>query len=123
QHNNMDAVWGKTLIEPYRDVYVVENPPARPLEQSELDKTYSLQYMRNYHPIYEGAGGVPAIEEVKFSIISNRGCFGSCSFCALTFHQGRVVQARSHISIITEAEKIVWEPDFKGYIHDVGGPT
>lgn len=123
QHNNMDAMWGKTLIEPYRDVYVVENPPAKPLEQSELDKTYSLQYMRNYHPIYEEAGGVPAIEEVKFSIISNRGCFGSCSFCALTFHQGRVVQARSHISIITEANKIVWEPDFKGYIHDVGGPT
>ncbi|WIV11766.1 YgiQ family radical SAM protein [Proteiniborus sp. MB09-C3] len=123
QHNNMDAVWGKTLIEPYRDVYIVENPPARPLEQSELDRTYSLQYMRNYHPTYEEAGGVPAIEEVKFSIISNRGCFGSCSFCALTFHQGRVVQARSHISIMTEAEKIVWEPGFKGYIHDVGGPT
>lgn len=82
-----------------------------------------MQYTRNYHPIYEEVGGVPAIEEVKFSIISNRGCFGSCSFCALTFHQGRVVQARSHISIMTEAEKIVWEPGFKGYIHDVGGPT
>ncbi|MFA5523082.1 MAG: YgiQ family radical SAM protein [Tissierellales bacterium] len=123
QHNNMDAIWGKTLIEPYRDMYVVENPPANPLEQSELDRTYSLQYMRNYHPIYEESGGIPAIEEVKFSIISNRGCFGSCSFCALTFHQGRVVQARSHISIMTEAEKMVWEPDFKGYIHDVGGPT
>ncbi len=123
QHNNMDSVWGKTLIEPYKDVYVVQNPSAKPLEQSELDKTYSLQYMRTYHPIYEEAGGVPAIEEVKFSIISNRGCFGSCSFCALTFHQGRVVQARSHISILTEAEKMVWEPDFKGYIHDVGGPT
>lgn len=123
QHNNMNEVWGKTLIEPYNNIFVVQTPPAKPLEQSELDKTYSLQYMRNYHPIYEEAGGVPAIEEVKFSIISNRGCFGSCSFCALTFHQGRVVQARSHISIVTEAEKIVWEPDFKGYIHDVGGPT
>lgn len=123
QHNNMDAVWGKILIEPYRDIYVVENPPAMPLEQSELDRVYSLQYTRNYHPIYEKEGGVPAIEEVKFSIISNRGCFGSCSFCALTFHQGRVVQARSHKSIMTEAEKLVWEPDFKGYIHDVGGPT
>lgn len=123
QHNNMDSIWGKTLIEPYRDIYVIENPPAKPMEQSELDRTYSLPYMRNYHPIYEEAGGVPAIEEVKFSIISNRGCFGSCSFCALTFHQGRVLQARSHISITTEAEKIVWDPDFKGYIHDVGGPT
>lgn len=123
QHNNMDSIWGKTLIEPYRDIYVVENPPAKPMEQSELDRTYSLPYMRAYHPIYEKAGGIPAVEEVKFSIISNRGCFGSCSFCALTFHQGRVLQSRSHISIITEAEKIVWEPDFKGYIHDVGGPT
>lgn len=123
QHNNMDAIWGKTLIEPYRDVYVVENPPAKPLEQFELDKTYALQYVRDYHPIYEEAGGVPAIEEVKFSIISNRGCFGSCSFCALAFHQGRVLQARSHISIVSEAEKLIWDPDFKGYIHDVGGPT
>lgn len=123
QHNNMDSIWGKTLIEPYRDIYVVENPPAKPMEQSELDRTYSLPYMRAYHPIYEKAGGIPAVEEVKFSIISNRGCFGSCSFCALTFHQGRVLQSRSHISIITEAEKIVWEPEFKGYIHDVGGPT
>ena len=111
------------LIEPYNDVYVVQNKPSMPLTTSEFDNSYSLPYMRNYHPIYEKDGGVPAIEEVKFSLISNRGCFGGCNFCALTFHQGRVVQGRSHQSIIREAEKLVWEPDFKGYIHDVGGPT
>ena len=94
-----------------------------PLSQSEFDNAYGLNYMRNYHPMYEEKGGIPAIEEVKFSIISNRGCFGSCNFCALAFHQGRVIQARSHKSIINEAKKIIWEPDFKGYIHDVGGPT
>ncbi|MGF7185856.1 putative radical SAM protein YgiQ [Desulfitispora alkaliphila] len=123
QYKNMDAIWGKFLVEPYRGYYIVQNPPPEPLSQSQLDQIYSLPYMRTYHPSYEQAGGIPAIKEVKFSLISNRGCFGSCNFCALNFHQGRVVQARSHRSILAEAEKLVWEPDFKGYIHDVGGPT
>lgn len=123
QYNNMDPITGKTLVEPYDGYYVVQNPPPEPMTQSELDRVYSLPYMRNYHPIYEKDGGVPAIKEVKFSLISSRGCFGGCSFCALTFHQGRIVQARSHKSILAEAEKLVWDPDFKGYIHDVGGPT
>lgn len=123
QNRNMDAVYGRTLVEPYRNCYVVQNPPYKPLSQIELDDIYSLPYMRSYHPIYEKDGGVPAIEEVKFSIISNRGCFGGCNFCALAFHQGRVIQSRSHSSIIDEAKKIIEEPDFKGYIHDVGGPT
>lgn len=123
QYNNMDAIIGKPLVEPYRNFYVVQNPPHEPMSESELDNIYSLPYMRTYHPIYEKDGGIPAIKEVKFSLTSNRGCFGSCNFCALTFHQGRVVQSRSHKSILSEAEKIVWEPDFKGYIHDVGGPT
>ena len=123
QYKNMDSIVGKPLVEPYKTWYVVQNPPNEPIEQSELDQIYTLPYMRTYHPIYEKAGGVPAIKEVKFSLISNRGCYGGCNFCALTFHQGRVVQARSHKSIVSEAEKFVWEPDFKGYIHDVGGPT
>ncbi|MGN1319029.1 MAG: YgiQ family radical SAM protein [Lachnospirales bacterium] len=123
QYENTDAITAKILVEPYSDCYVVQNKPSLPLSTSEFDNSYGLNYMRNYHPIYEEKGGVPAIEEVKFSIISNRGCFGSCNFCALAFHQGRVIQARSHQSIIREAEKITWEPDFKGYIHDVGGPT
>jgi len=123
QYNNMDAIVGKPLVEPYRNFYIVQNPPHEPMSQSELDSVYALPYMRTYHPIYEKMGGIPAIKEVKFSLTSNRGCFGSCNFCALTFHQGRVVQSRSHKSILSEAEKMVWEPDFKGYIHDVGGPT
>lgn len=123
QYENTDAITAKILVEPYNDCYVVQNKPALPLTQSEFDYSYGLPYMRNYHPMYEEKGGIPAIEEVKFSIISNRGCFGSCNFCALAFHQGRVIQARSHQSILREAEKITWEPDFKGYIHDVGGPT
>jgi uncharacterized radical SAM protein YgiQ len=123
QYQNTDAITAKILVEPYNDCYVVQNKPPLPLSQSEFDYSYGLPYMRNYHPMYEEKGGVPAIEEVKFSIISNRGCFGSCNFCALAFHQGRVIQARSHQSIINEAKKITWEPDFKGYIHDVGGPT
>ncbi|HOJ12077.1 MAG TPA: YgiQ family radical SAM protein, partial [Clostridiales bacterium] len=125
QYNNMDAITSKPLIETYsnNNYFVVQNPPREPMKQSELDRVYSLPYMRNYHPIYEKSGGIPAIEEVKFSLISNRGCFGGCNFCALTFHQGRVVQSRSHQSIISEAEKLIWDPDFKGYIHDVGGPT
>lgn len=123
QYENTDSVTAKILIEKYKDFFVIQNTPSPPLTTSEFDNSYSLAYMRNYHPKYEKVGGVPAIEEVKFSIISNRGCFGSCNFCALAFHQGRVLQTRSHSSIIAEAEKIVWEPDFKGYIHDVGGPT
>lgn len=123
QYENTDAVTAKILVEPYNDCYVVQNKPSLPLTQSEFDYSYGLPYMRNYHPMYEEKGGIPAIEEVKFSIISNRGCFGSCNFCALAFHQGRVIQARSHQSILREAEQITWEPDFKGYIHDVGGPT
>lgn len=123
QYENTDAVLSKMLIEPYDDCYIVQNKPSMPLTTSEFDNSYSLPYMRTYHPIYEKDGGVPAIEEVKFSLISNRGCYGGCNFCALTFHQGRVVQGRSHQSIIQEAEKLVWEEGFKGYIHDVGGPT
>lgn len=123
QYENTDAMTAKTLIEPYGDIYVVQNPPSMPLSQQELDNVYDLFYMRTYHPIYEAQGGIPALQEVKFSIINNRGCFGSCSFCALTFHQGRVVQSRSHESILHEAEVMTEDPEFKGYIHDVGGPT
>ncbi len=123
QYNNQDPVRGKTLVQPHADVYVVQTPPARPLTQGELDAVYALPYMGTYHPVYEVQGGVPAIEEVEFSLVSSRGCFGSCSFCALTFHQGRIIQSRSRESIITEAKKFTWNPRFKGYIHDVGGPT
>ena len=124
QYCNTDPFVAKRLFETYDGkMFVVQNPPAKPLSQSEMDQVYSLPYQRTYHPSYEEAGGVPAIEEVRFSLVSNRGCYGGCSFCALTFHQGRIIQTRSHESIIAEAEKIIWEPDFKGYIHDVGGPT
>lgn len=124
QYGNTDPFTGKYLIESYGEhQFVVQNPPSKPLEQSELDRIYSLPYMRSYHPSYEEAGGVPAISEVKFSLISNRGCFGGCNFCALTFHQGRIIQARSHESLLSEAKQFIWEPEFKGYIHDVGGPT
>lgn len=124
QYTNTDPFSGKRLFETYdQALFVVQNPPAKPLSQNEMDQIYSLPYMRTYHPSYEKDGGVPAIEEVKFSLVSNRGCYGGCNFCALTFHQGRIIQTRSHESIVNEAKKIVWEPDFKGYIHDVGGPT
>ncbi len=124
QYCNTDPFQAKRLVEPYQEhLYVVQNPPAKPLSQSEMDRVYSYPYMRTYHPSYEETGGVPAISEVKFSLISNRGCFGACSFCALTFHQGRIIQTRSHESLLEEAKKFIWEPDFKGYIHDVGGPT
>lgn len=124
QYCNTDPFSGKRLVEPYSEhLFVVQNPPAKPLSQSEMDRVYSLPYMRTYHPSYEALGGVPAIEEVKYSLISNRGCFGGCSFCALTFHQGRIIQTRSHESLIAEAKKFIWDKDFKGYIHDVGGPT
>ena len=124
QYLNTDAFNGKRLVEPYSDhLYVVQNPPAAPLTQMEMEDVYSLPYQRTYHPSYEAKGGVPAIKEIKFSLISNRGCFGGCSFCALTFHQGRIVQVRSHESLIEEAKEITKDKDFKGYIHDVGGPT
>ena len=124
QYQNTDAFTGKYLMEEYPNgTYVVQNPPSMPLTTEEMDAVYGLPYMRTYHPSYEEKGGVPAIEEIKFSITSNRGCFGGCNFCALTFHQGRTVQTRSHASILEEARQMVQEPDFKGYIHDVGGPT
>ena len=124
QYQNTDPFTGKTLIEEYpHQVYVVQNPPQKPLSTPEMDAVYELPYMRTYHPSYEEQGGVPAISEIQFSLISNRGCFGGCSFCALTFHQGRTVQVRSHESILKEAELLIKAPDFKGYIHDVGGPT
>lgn len=124
QYCNTDPFVAKKLVEEYNDgIYVVQNTPAKPLSQPEMDRVYALNYMRNYHPSYEEAGGVPAISEVKFSLVSNRGCFGGCSFCALTFHQGRIIQTRSHESIINEAKQIIRDKDFKGYIHDVGGPT
>ncbi len=123
QYQNTDPFTAKRLVEPYEDRYVVQNPPQKPLSQSEMDRVYGLSYARTWHPSYEKAGGVPAIQEVQFSLISNRGCFGACSFCALTFHQGRIIQTRSHQSILAEANKMVWDPEFKGYIHDVGGPT
>ena len=124
QSENTDFYTGKPLVEGYPNgVYVVQNPPQPPLTTEEMDAVYALPYMRTYHPDYEAQGGVPAISEIKFSLISNRGCFGGCSFCALTFHQGRTVQTRSHESIIQEARLLTKEPDFKGYIHDVGGPT
>ncbi len=124
QYENTDPFSGKTLIEEYPNgIYVVQNPPAMPLTTEEMDHVYELPYTRTYHPIYEAEGGIPAISEIKFSLISNRGCFGGCSFCALTFHQGRCVQVRSHESIIEEAKLITEDKEFKGYIHDVGGPT
>lgn len=124
QNQNTDPFTAKILVEQYKEQeYVVQNIPSAPLTMREMDASYGYPYMRTYHPSYEEAGGIPAISEVKFSLISNRGCFGACSFCALTFHQGRIIQARSHESLVKEAENFVWEPDFKGYIHDVGGPT
>ena len=125
QYCNTDPFTGKRLAEPYGadHLWVVQNPAAKPLTTEEMDEVYDLPYMRTYHPSYEEQGGIPAIREVKFSLISNRGCFGACSFCALTFHQGRIIQARSHESLMKEARELTKEPDFKGYIHDIGGPT
>ena len=124
QYCNTDPFSGKRLVEPYNDhLYVVQNPPSKPLTMEEMDQVYSYPYMRTWHPAYDAAGGVPAIQEVKFSLISNRGCFGGCSFCALTFHQGRIIQTRSHESLVEEAKMMTQDKDFKGYIHDVGGPT
>ncbi len=124
QYINTDAFNGRRLAEPYSDhLYVVQNPPSKPLSTVEMDDVYALPYVRTYHPSYEEKGGVPAVSEIRFSLISSRGCFGGCSFCALTFHQGRIVQVRSHESLLKEAETVTKEKDFKGYIHDVGGPT
>lgn len=124
QYCNTDPFTAKQLAEPYGSrLYVIQNPPAYPLTTQEMDDVYELPYMRTYHPSYEALGGVPAISEIKFSLCSNRGCFGGCSFCALTFHQGRIIQTRSHESLIREAKLMTQEKDFKGYIHDVGGPT
>ncbi|MCI9262643.1 YgiQ family radical SAM protein [uncultured Adlercreutzia sp.] len=124
QYRASDPITGKRLVEAYpHDVYVVQNPPALPLTTAEMDAVYRLPYARTWHPSYDAAGGVPALAEVKFSLTSCRGCFGECSFCALTFHQGRIVTARSQESLLDEARLMIEDPDFKGYISDVGGPT
>ncbi|KRQ87995.1 hypothetical protein ABG79_00160 [Caloramator mitchellensis] len=123
QYQEQDAIKGKTLVQKHGNLYIVQNPPAFPLSQEELDFVYSLPYIRTYHPIYKKDGGIPALKEVEFSITSHRGCYGGCSFCAIHFHQGRVIQNRSKKSIIDEAVKLTTLPNFKGYIHDVGGPT
>ena len=125
QYRNLDPFSGKCLVEPYEqdNLYVVQNPPSTPLSTAEFDAVYRLPYERTYHPMYEAAGGIPAINEVKFSLTSNRGCIGECAFCSLAFHQGRIIQSRSKESLLEEAETIIHDPDFKGYINDVGGPT
>ena len=123
QQDEQDAVRGKTVIQKHGKVILVQNPPSPPLEQEELDRVYELPYERAYHPIYESQGGVPAIKEVEFSITHNRGCFGACNFCSLAFHQGRQITCRSEESVLREAKKLTKSPRFKGYIHDVGGPT
>lgn len=124
QNQNTDFITAKKLVEQYKEkLYVVQNPPAAPLSTEEMDRTYDLDYMRDYHPVYRKKGGIPALSEVKFSLTSSRGCFGSCSFCSLSFHEGRVVQTRSHDSILKEAVLMTEDKEFKGYIHDVGGPT
>lgn len=123
QYKNNDAINGKAIVEYYDGKMLVQNPPMPPLEREELDRVYALPYTRNYHPMYESEGGIPGIAEVKFSITHNRGCFGGCNFCALAFHQGRSVRSRSIESVVSEAKLITEMPDFKGYIHDIGGPT
>lgn len=124
QCRNLNPFLSHALVEPYpHDIYAIQNPPAKPLSTEELDEVYELPYTRTYHPMYENEGGIPALKEVKFSLASNRGCLGECAFCALNFHQGRIIQARSEESLLREAEAMTHDPDFKGYIHDVGGPT
>lgn len=123
QYRNNDAIHGKAIVEYYGDKMLVQNPPMPPLSREELDAVYALPYARDYHPDYDKDGGVPAIAEVKFSLAHNRGCFGACNFCAIAFHQGREVRSRSVESVVEEARKVTALPDFKGYIHDVGGPT
>ncbi len=123
QYYEQNPYIGKTVVQKHGDKYLIQNPPMPPLETKELDAVYSLPYQKNYHPCYEKYGGIEAIKEVKFSLTGSRGCFGGCNFCALAFHQGRIVTARSRQSLVNEAKQMVREPDFKGYIHDVGGPT
>ena len=123
QYEEQDFVRGKPLAQLDRDKYIIQNKPMRPLTTEEMDAVYELPYMRAYHPIYEPLGGIPAIREVEFSVTSCRGCFGACTFCAITFHQGRTVTARSHDSLEREVKLLTERPNFKGYIHDVGGPT
>ena len=123
QYNGTNPYLSNPLVEKYDDCFIVQNPPEFPLTRDEMDNVYNLPYMRSCHPIIENKGHVPAIDEVKFSIVSNRGCFGGCNFCALTFHQGRIIQSRSKESIIEEAKLLTKDKDFKGYIHDIGGPT
>ncbi len=123
QYDEQDPVRGRGICQKHGARYLIANPPAMPLSQKELDDTYALPYVRAWHPMYDSLGGIPALKEVEFSIAHVRGCYGACSFCALTFHQGRIVTARSHESVIAEAKKLTKLPDFKGYIHDVGGPT
>jgi uncharacterized radical SAM protein YgiQ len=123
QYYEQDSISGSIIVQPHSDRFLVQNPPAYPLSTKELDRVYALPYERTWHPMYEKDGGIPAITEVEFSITSHRGCYGGCSFCALNFHQGRVIQNRSQASVINEAKKLTWLPGFKGYIHDVGGPT
>ena len=123
QYDQQDEVYGRTIIQRHGNMMLVQNPPPRALTTEELDEVYSLPYMRTYHPMYEKEGGVPSIEEVQFSITHNRGCFGFCNFCSIALHQGRKISVRSEESILKEAELITQMPNFKGYIHDVGGPT
>ena len=123
QQEQHDAVRGKKVIQRHGNMIVVQNPPSPVLSQEEMDEVYSLPFMRDFHPSYKALGGVPGIEEVKFSVIHNRGCFGACNFCAIAYHQGREITSRSHSSVVAEAKKITEMPDFKGYIHDIGGPT
>ena len=123
QYEEQDPLRGKTIVQLHGDSYIVQNPPAAPLSTAEMDEVYDLPYARTWHPSYDQAGGVPAIQEVKFSLVSHRGCFGGCSFCAIVSHQGRIIQSRSRESLLEEAQILIRQPDFKGYIHDVGGPT
>ena len=123
QLDEQDAVRGKAVIQRHGDKIVLQNPPMPPLNQDEMDAVYALPYMRDYHPMYEAQGGVPAIKEVKFSLTHNRGCFGACNFCSIAYHQGRAISTRSEESLVNEAKTLTELPDFKGYIHDVGGPT
>ncbi|MDY3982805.1 MAG: YgiQ family radical SAM protein [Veillonellaceae bacterium] len=123
QYNEQDPFYGCMIVQKHGERYLVQNPPAKPLSQEEIDQVYDLPYTRQWHPMYDAKGGVPALEEVQFSLVSHRGCFGSCSFCAITSHQGRIIQNRSHASLIKEAKRMIGMPNFKGYIHDLGGPT
>lgn len=123
QYDEQDAISGHILVQKHSERYLIQNPPTLPLSTKEMDRIYALPYERTYHPIYENEGGIPAITEVEFSVTSHRGCYGGCSFCSINFHQGRAIQSRSQTSIINEAKKLTWLPGFKGYIHDIGGPT